>query len=182
MFGNRAWGSLPQNGDWKRMAAPMYVVGRDLRVLIPHDRKRGRASGAGSPRDCLQGAGHPSFPILKVGVLALLSYYLLHHIHFMFFCLKQVQSRRKCITSHQWSATHHTQCRAYITHRLFSKYLVKTNTQKEIKPRLLEFLTENMTAVFQHTWDYSEGCLISSSVCWWWLTGSYTLLLCWGEW
>jgi len=59
---------------------------------------------------------------------------------------------------------------------------MKTNTWKEIKPRLLEFLTEIITPVLQHTWDDSEGCLISSSVCWWWLTENYTILLCWGEW
>lgn len=164
---------LSQSGGWNRMAAHRDGVWRDLHIPIPCQLNRRRDFWARKPvrRN------------LNTRILLLLLFIISFIIFILCFSAKTGAIKQKVPhTTHQWSATSPMQCSAHITHRLFSKYWLKTKTQKEIKPPLQEVLTENTNTVFQDTWGDREGCLISSSVCCWWLTGNYIILLYWGEW
>lgn len=122
-------------------------------------------------------ARQPMWGSLNTRILVLFLFIIFFILFILWFSAKTGAIKEKVPYT-----THHTQCSAHITHRLFSKYWLKTNTQKEIKPHLQEVLMENTNTVFQDTWGDREGCLISCSVCCWWLTGNYMILLCWGEW
>lgn len=163
---------LSQSGGRNRMDSHIGAVWRDLQVCIPCKLNR---------RKQFQ-ARQPMWGILNTRILVLLLFIICSIIILCFSPKTGAIKEEVPHTTHQWSATRHMQCSAHITHRLFSKYRLKTNTRKEIKPHLQEVLTENMNAAFQDTWGDREGCLISCSVCCWWLTGNYMILLCWGEW
>lgn len=159
------------SGGWNRMAAHIDVVWRGLQVPIPCQLNRRRNFWAGKSM----------WGNLNTRILVLLLFIICFFILILCFPAETGAIKQEVPhTTHQWSATCHTQCSAHITHRLFSKYWLKTNTQKEIKPHLQEMFTENMNTVFQDTWGDREGCLISCSVCCWWIREWCDILL--GEW
>lgn len=112
------------------MAAPMYVVGNNFPALIWLKKGQDILGMQAMRLPTVWGAFPTSFWRSRSFYYSCLLFASSYSFYVFLFKTGAIKEKVHHIT-HQWSATHPKQCRAYITHWLFSKYLVKTNTQKK---------------------------------------------------